>query len=137
MSYPVKEILKNFFAVMTGLFVALIIIIPIFLFGAYLGIGDEKLPESQIIISDVIMILGLASGSIIGGYLTAKIATKNESIHVLITGIVLNLFYFINADIGIDQMVSRDYFSLIAISGFLCLGCYLANRKKNRRSNNP
>jgi len=93
MSYPAKEILRNFFSVVAGVISALAIIIPIGLIAGFLSFSDESIPKTQTIISTVLLIAGPVAGCILGGYTTVKVSTRKDIIHAIITGMVLTFLY--------------------------------------------
>ncbi|MFZ1313857.1 MAG: hypothetical protein WAR38_13405, partial [Chitinophagaceae bacterium] len=67
MSYPVNEILRNFFSVVAGVTLALVIIIPSALFAAFLNNPDSAIPTSQEILSTLLLISGIVAGCMLGG----------------------------------------------------------------------
>ena len=93
MSYPVNEILRNFFSVVAGVTLALVIIIPSALFAAFLNNPDSAIPTSQEILSTLLLISGIVAGCMLGGYTTVKVSTRKDIIHAFITGIVLTFLY--------------------------------------------
>lgn len=96
MGYPLKEIWRNFFSVVAGVILGLLI----FLFIS-IGVnsrlnriessnGHPITKESRLTLSA----LGLIIGALAGGSLTASISTRKDKTHAGITGIVLSVILF-------------------------------------------
>ncbi len=130
MNTTVKEILRNIFSVVAGVIISLLIIIPVGIFAALLSFSDAAIPKSQEIFSTVLMISGIVAGCLSGGFVTARISTRFDLIHVIIAGIVLTYLYahindfefnWQHADLGIA------YFGFIPV---VLIGGLIGMRKK-------
>ena len=118
MSYPAKEIFRNILSVVTGVMLAVVIILPIGLLAGLLIFSDSKIPRSQAILSDILLIVGSVLGCIIGGYYTAKISTRKVIVHGIFTGIVLTLLYALVNDFEFDfryPEIGIIYFGIIPV----------------------
>lgn len=135
MSYPVKEIIRNFFSVVAGVLIALIVVIPIGLIAGLLVFSDAAIPKSQEILSTFLLFAGFVAGSLLGGYTTVKISTRRDLIHAFITGIVLTFLYAWVNDFEFDW---RYPDTGIAYAGFIpiaMIGGIIGVRKKCTTSN--
>lgn len=135
MSYPVKEIIRNFFSVVAGVLIALIVIIPIGLIAGLLVFSDAAIPKSQEILSTLLLFAGFVAGCLLGGYTTVKISTRKDLIHAFITGIVLTFLYAWVNDFEFDW---RYPDTGIAYAGFIpivMIGGIIGVRKKRTTSN--
>jgi putative membrane protein (TIGR04086 family) len=135
MSYPVKEIIRNFFSVVAGVLIALIVVIPIGLIAGLLVFSDAAIPKSQEILSTLLLFAGFVAGSLLGGYTTVKISTRRDLIHAFITGIVLTFLYAWVNDFEFDW---RYPDTGIAYAGFIpiaMIGGIIGVRKKRTTSN--
>jgi len=136
MSYPAKEILRNFFSVVAGVISALAIIIPIRLVGGLLSFSDAAIPKTQAIISTLLLIAVPVAGCILGGYTTVKVSTSKDIIHAIITGMVLTFLYAWINDFEFDWQYPDTgivYFGFIPV---VMIGGIIGVRKKRTMSNN-
>lgn len=136
MSYPLKEIIRNFFSVVAGVLIALIVVIPIGLIAGLLVFSDAAISKSQEILSTFLLIAGFVAGSLLGGYTTVKISTRRDLIHAFITGIILTFLYALVNDFEFDW---RYPDTGIAYAGFIpivMIGGIIGVRKKRTTSNN-
>lgn len=118
MSYPAKEILKNFLSVLAGVSMALIIMVPVVLFAGLMVLSDASVPKPQEIISTILLIFGITAGCITGGYTTAKISTRNDLTHTFITGLLLTFLYALVNDFEFDWRyfdIGMAYFGFVPV----------------------
>ncbi|HRE39304.1 MAG TPA: TIGR04086 family membrane protein [Chitinophagaceae bacterium] len=135
MSYPAKEIIRNFLSVVAGVMIALIIILPIGLFAGLLVFSDSNIPKSKETLSKLLLIFGLIAGCLLGGYTTVKMSTRKDLVHAFITGIVLTFLYALVNDFEFDW---RYPDTGIAYAGFIpivMIGGIIGERKKRTTSN--
>lgn len=136
MSYPVNEILRNFFSVVAGVTLALVIIIPSALFAAFLNNPDSAIPASQEILSTLLLISGIVAGCMLGGYTTVKVSTRKDIIHAFITGIVLTFFYALLNDFEVDWRYLNIGIAYFGFFPIVMIGGIIGVRKKRIRLNN-
>ena len=134
MSYPVNEILRNFFSVVAGVTLALVIIIPSALFAAFLNNPDSAIPTSQEILSTLLLISGIVAGCILGGYTTVKVSTRKDIIHAFITGIVLTILYALENEF--DWRYPDTGIAYVGFIPIVMIGGIIGVRKKRTRLNN-
>ena len=132
MSYPAKEILRNFFSVVAGVIAALAIIIPIGLFAGLLSFSDAAIPKTQAIISTVLLITGPAAGCILGGYTTVKVSTRKDIIHAIITGSVLTFLYAWVNDFEFDWQYPDIGIAYMGFIPTVLIGAIIGIRKKRK-----
>lgn len=135
MSYPVKEIIRNFFSVVAGVLIALIVVIPIGLIAGLLVFSDAAIPKSQEILSTLLLFAGFVAGSLLGGYTTVKISTRRDLIHAFITGIVLTFLYAWVNDFEFDWHSPDTGIAYIGIIPVVMIGGIIGVRKKRTTSN--
>lgn len=136
MSYPVNEILRNFFSVVAGVTLALVIIIPSALFAAFLNNPDSAIPTSQEILSTLLLISGIVAGCMLGGYTTVKVSTRKDIIHAFITGIVLTILYALKNDFEFDWRYPDTGIAYVGFIPIVMIGGIIGVRKKRTRLNN-
>lgn len=130
MSYPVKEIWRNFLSVVAGVFITFFIIFPIVIFVPFISFSDSRISRSQEIFTDVLLISGALFGCIMGGYTTAKISTRKDIVHGIITGLVLTFLLVCVNEFEFDLRYPDAgiiYFGTIPV---VLIGVYIAIRKK-------
>lgn len=120
MSYPPKEIFRNFLSVVAGVLGALVIIIPIFLFGAFMQFSDSELPAGYLLFSNLILTAGILTGGFAGGYITVKISTRKNFIHLLLTtSILIFLYCYVNDfDFRYTDLIEKVFIFLIPASTY-------------------
>lgn len=136
MSYPVKEIIRNFFSVVAGVLIALIVVIPIGLIAGLLVFSDAVIPKSQEILSTLLLLAGFVAGSLLGGYITVKISTRRDLIHAFITGIVLTFLYAWVNDFEFDWRYPDTGIAYVGFIPVVMIGGIIRVRKKSTNSNN-
>lgn len=132
MSYPVREIVRNFLSVVAGVLIALIIIIPIGIFAGLMVFSDGSLPKSQQIISGTLLIGRIAAGCIAGGYFTVRISTRKDLIHGFITGLVLTFLFGLINDFEFDWRYPDLSISYLGILPAVLIGAWAGIRKKKK-----
>lgn len=132
MSYPAKEILRNFLSVVAGVICALAIIIPIGFFAGLLSFSDESIPKTQTIISTVLLIAGPVAGCILGGYTTVKVSTRKDIIHAIITGMVLTFLYAWVNDFEFDWRYPETGIAYMGFIPTVLMGAIIGIRQKRK-----
>jgi len=135
MSYPVKEIIRNFLSVVAGVLFALIVVIPIGLIAGLLVFSDAAIPKSQENLSTLLLFAGFVVGSLLGGYTTVKISTRRDLIHAFITGIVLTFLYALVNDFKFDWRYPDTGIAYIGFIPVVMIGGIIRVRKKRTTSN--
>ncbi len=135
MSYPVKEIIRNFFSVVGGVLIALIVVIPIGLIAGLLVFSDATIPKSQEILSTLLLLAGFVAGSLLGGYTTVKISTRRDLIHAFITGIVLTFLYAWVNDFELNWQYPDTGIAYVGVIPIVMIGGIIGVRKKRTTSN--
>ena len=130
MSYSREETLRNIFSILAGAFIALLIIIPFGIFGAFLSFSDAKIPKSQEITSTIILIIGLTIGMLAGGYTTSRISTTRSMIYVIITAAVLMILFLWMSNFEKSFFGTTEILILISIFPLTILGGFIGNKKK-------
>lgn len=136
MSYPVNEILRNFFSVVAGVTLALVFIIPVALFAALLNNPDSSIPTSQEILPTLLLISGIVAGCMLGGYTTVKVSTRRDLIHAFITGIVLTFLYALVNDFEFDWRYQDTGIAYVGFIPVVMIGGIIGARKKRTKLNN-
>lgn len=135
MSYPLKEIIRNFFSVVAGVLIALIVVIPIGLIAGLLVFSDAAIPKSQEILSTLLLFAGFVAGSLLGGYTTVKISTRRDLIHAFSTGIVLTFLYAWVNDFEFDWRYPDTGIIYAGFIPIVMIGGIIGVRKKRTTSN--
>ena len=135
--YPAKEIIRNFLSILSGVLVALLLVILINLILLFMNlemIGDASVSSAKEIRYYIFVAISIAISSGVGGYITAKISTRNDVFHIIITGIVLVLLKLIadNFDFSIYDIYERIF--LFVIFPFALIGGYWGIKNKNQPS---
>lgn len=136
MSYPVKEILRNFLSVVAGVIVALMIILPSGILAGLLSFSDAAIPKLQEFLSIFLWIAGIVAGCLPGGYTTVKISTRKDLIHAFITGIVLTFLYALIHDFEFNWLSIDTGITYFVFIPAVMIGGIMGIRKKRIISNN-
>lgn len=130
MSYPAKERVVNFVSILAGALTGYFL----FIFSGLLGYGVFN--NTKGILGDILSSgLYLAFPTFGAGYVTAIISTRNDKIHILITGLVL-VVIFVSAthyNLTLKSYKEWVYPILIVILTTIggLIGLYLKNKEKS------
>ena len=132
MSYPVKEIIRNFFSVVAGVIVALVIIIPSVIFSWRFSYEDGNIQEEFHLLTFLISSIGIIGGMLAGGYVTAKVSTRRDTIHILITGLILSLLYLASGDFKLNYFTKKEILILLLPIPIVSLGGFWGIKSKQK-----
>ncbi len=136
MGYSANKIWRNFFSVVAGVLIALVIIFPIGLIAGLLSFSDSRIPKAQEVFSDALLIGGAVLGCIISGYYTAKISTRKDIVHGICSGIVLTLLYALVNDFKFNLRYPDIGIAYFGIIPAVLIGVFIGIKKKKIISNN-
>ncbi len=132
MSYPVKEILRNFLSVVAGVIAALAIIVPFLIISWKYSYKDGNIQEHFNILTFLISTSGIICGMLAGGYVTAKVSTRRHIIHILITGIILSLLYLASGDFKLHYFTKKEILILLLPIPIVLLGGFWGIKSKQK-----
>lgn len=132
MSYSAKEILRNFFSVVAGVISALVIIIPCVILSWTFSYADGSIQDDFNILTFLISTIVIISGAILGGYITAKISTRKDTIHILLTGVMLSLLYLAAGNFKLHYFTKKEIISLLLPIPFVSLGGFIGIKNKQK-----
>ena len=132
MSYLVKEIVRNFLSVVAGVMAALVIIIPCVIFSWRYSYKDGSIQEDFYILTFLISTIGIIFGIFLGGYVTAKISTRRDKIHTLITGIILSLLYLASGDFKLHYFTNKEILIILMPIPIVLLGGFWGIKSKQK-----
>lgn len=132
MSYPVKEIIRNFMSVVAGVLIALVIIIPSVIFSWKFSYEDGNIQEDFRVLTFLISTSGMICGMLLGGYVTAKVSTRKDIIHILITGIILSLLYLASGDFKLHYFSKKEILILLSPIPIVSLGGFWGIKSKQK-----
>src|SRR5688572_24453444 len=110
MSESTKKLWRKVFAVIAGVLVAIIIIVPLGLVGALMLFSDDRIPQSQAVTGYVIMTAAVILGSFAAGYTTRKRSENPYSF--LVTAIILFLLVLVLVRFDLSELT---LFELVSI----------------------
>jgi hypothetical protein len=131
-NYPVKEILRNIFSVVAGVLSALATIIPCVILSWEFSYKDGNIQEDFNILTFLISSIGIIGGAILGGYITAKISTRKDIIHILLTGIILSVLYLASGDFKINYLRTKEILILLLPIPIVSLGGFIGIKQKQK-----
>ena len=136
MSNGEKKTGRNILAVVAGVIAALIIMIPMIIVAGFMVFSDARLPRSQELFSDLIMVFGIAAGSFAGGFITSAISMNKRYYPAFFTGLILILLYLILLNFNFSNLTFAENLTIPVIILFINLGAYLFIKKKKAKTKN-
>lgn len=133
-NYPAKEMLKNFFSVLAGVIIAFAILISLtafLLFADIIPAGNGKPNEQDLLVAEISFAISIIIASISAGYSTAKISTRRNWLHIIITGTVFLVFLWYTHEFDFGFSDTWRYIFFLLVLPFTLLGGYFGLRKKN------
>ncbi len=130
------QILRNVFSVVAGVLtgaalfmVASFILLLVGFSGVHRDMDDHEVARVADRVS-LLLLSALLVCSFLGGYVTARISTKQDRVHAFITGIVLAMLLAVISDFSFAKETVFNY--VITICGTL-LGAWVAIRLKRKK----
>ena len=130
MSYTGKEIVHNFFAIVIGLVVALLIIIPVGIFTVIANFSFGETPKSTELLTGITLVVAVMFGSFQGGYSTARNKMGKSIIPIIITSLTLLFLNLQLNNFDFKYITRVEVICLIIIVPLTITGGYYCLRKK-------
>lgn len=130
MGFTAKEIGINILSIIIGVFVSLLIIIPVGIIYAITSFSFGETPHLTKLFSDSILVVAVVFGCFLGGYFTARNSVRKSIIPIIITGLVLLILDLMLNDFNFEYTSSIEIIIFIAIVPLTIVGGYYYLRKK-------
>lgn len=125
-----KEIVNNFFAIVIGVFVALLIIIPVGIFTAISSFSFGETPNLTVLFSDIILVAAVIFSCFLGGYFTARNTTGKSIFPIIITSLILLFLDLKLNNFDLKYVTTLEIICLIGIIPLTIIGGHYYLRKK-------
>lgn len=119
-------------SVVAGVLIALVIIIPSVIFSWKFSYEDGNIQEDFRVLTFLISTSGMICGMLLGGYVTAKVSTRKDIIHILITGIILSLLYLASGDFKLHYFSKKEILILLSPIPIVSLGGFWGIKSKQK-----
>ena len=119
-------------SVVAGVLVALVIIIPSVILSWKFSYVDGNIQEDFNILTFLFSTGGMICGMLLGGYVTAKVSTRRDIIHILITGIILSLLYLASGDFKLQYFTKKELLILLSPIPIVLLGGFWGIKSKQK-----
>lgn len=131
--YPPKEFARNILAVVSGALITIVILYSLLGFLLFTDVYkiDEKPEEGESAMTAYASLaLAIALASATGAYITAKLSTRNDWLHVTIAALATIAFALFTNELELGLSEQNKYLYLSLILPFALFGGWLGMRKK-------
>jgi hypothetical protein len=131
-AYPPREIARNFLSVVAGVLAALVVLFTLITFLLFTGVMSTEIgePGEGEFTAFVSLAIAVAIASIAGGYVTGKISTRNDWIHIVLAAVVITATAVFGRDIDLGIPARMNILFFILIAPCVLIGGYFGVRKK-------
>lgn len=130
MGFTAKEIGINILSIIIGVFVSLLISIPVGIIYAITSFSFGETPQLTKFFSDSILVVAVVSGCFLGGYFAARNSFGKSIVPIVLTGVMFLLLDLQLNNFDLKYTSTLEIIILIAIVPLTIIGGYYYLRKK-------
>jgi len=130
MSYTGKGIVHNFFAIVIGVVIAFLIILPVWFFTVFATFSFGETPKSTELVTNIILIATVMFGCFQAGHFSARNTVDKSILPVIITSLTLLFLDLKLNNFDIKYTTTTEIIRLVLIVPLTIIGGHYCLRKK-------
>ena len=131
--YPPKDFAQNLLAVISGTLITVVVLYSLLGFLLFTDVYkiDDKPEEGESALSAYVSLaLAIALAAATGAYITAKLSTRNDWLHVTVAAVATIAFALFTNELELGLSTSMNYLYIGLILPAAFVGGWLGMRKK-------